>query len=156
MRHNHSVPAIDISAEIEIDAAPADVAAVMFDPQQEPQWVHVVKGVELIDPALAPGARVKRLGNFLGREFSWQTEVEALHFPHVLTMRIAEGPFVGTIRYDIQRSETGSRVRIRGAGEAASLPVPAAMVSAPMRAALNQDLQRLKKLVEEQEPGATH
>ena len=150
------MPAIDISAEIDIDAAPADVAAVMFDPQQEPQWVHVVTGVELIDAALKPGARVKRLGSFLGREFSWQTEVEAVHFPHVLTMRIAEGPFVGTVRYDIQRSEGGSRVRIRGAGEAASLPVPAALVSGPIRAALTQDLQRLKKLVEEQKPASTH
>lgn len=139
---------IDVSAEIDIAAAPADVAAVMFDPQQEPQWMKAVIGVELVDPALAPGARVKRRGSFLGREFSWQTEVEAVHFPHVLAMRISEGPFVGTVRYDIQRTGTGSHVRIRSVGEAKSLPLPSALVGGPIRAALTQDLERLKALVE--------
>ena len=142
------MPEIDVSAEIDIAAAPADVAAIMFDPQQEPQWMKVVTSVELVDAALAPGARVKRRGSFLGREFSWQTEVEAVHFPHVLTLRIADGPFVGTVRYDIQRSATGSHVRIRSVGEAKSLPLPAALVAGPIRAALAQDLERLKALVE--------
>ena len=85
----------------------------------------------------------------MGRAFSFQTEVETVHFPHVLTMRIAEGPFVGTIRYDIQRSENGSRVRIRGAGEAANLPLPVPLMTAPVRAALVQNLRRLKALIEQ-------
>lgn len=110
--------------------------------------MKAVIGVELVDPALAPGARVKRRGSFLGREFSWQTEVEAVHFPHVLAMRISEGPFVGTVRYDIQRTGTGSHVRIRSVGEAKSLPLPSALVGGPIRAALTQDLERLKALVE--------
>ncbi len=142
------MPQIDVSAEIEIAAAPADVAAVMFDPQQDPQWVKVVTSVELLDPALAPGARVKRHGSVMGREFSWHTEVEAVHFPHVLTMKIAEGPFTGTVRYDIQRSTNGSHVRIRGAGDATSLPMPAALITGPLRSALTEDLERLKAIVE--------
>ena len=77
----------------------------MFDPQQDPQWLKVVTSVELLDPALAPGARVKRHGSVMGREFSWHTEVEAVHFPHVLTMKIAEGPFTGhaAVRHSAQR-----------------------------------------------------
>jgi hypothetical protein len=129
-------------------AAPADVAAVMFDPQQEPQWIEGVTSVELLDPALTPGARVKRSGSFMGRPFAFQTEVETVHFPHVLAMKIAEGPFIGTIRYDIQRSATGSLVRIRGVGDAPGLPVPSFMITGPARRALAANLERLKTIVE--------
>jgi hypothetical protein len=140
---------IDISAEIDINAAPADIAGVMFDPEREPEWVKAVTGVELIDPALEPGARVKRLGSFMGQPLEWTTAVETIHFPHVLTLRVIDGPFTGTLRYDIQRAGTGSRVRIRGVGDI-TFPVlaPAALVNAPMRAALAADLERLRQLVE--------
>ena len=49
---------IDVSAEIDITASPADIAGVMFDPNREPEWMKAVAGVELIDPALERGARV--------------------------------------------------------------------------------------------------
>jgi hypothetical protein len=144
------VPPIDVSAEIDIEAAPADIAGVMFDPQREPEWITVVTGVELIDPALAPGARVRRTGNLLGRSIGWTTEVERVHFPHLLALRVIDGPFRGTVRYDIQRFGTGSRVRLRNVGEADEWPVPAALVTAPLRAAMAADLERLKAIVEAQ------
>lgn len=138
-----------MSVEIDIAAAPTDVAGVMFDAQREPEWMKAVTGVELVDPALEPGARVRRTGSFLGRTFGWTSEVEAVHFPHLLTLRIVDGPFVGTVRYDIQRSGTGSRVRIRNLGEPKLLGVfPQAMIAAPMRAAITADLERLKAIVE--------
>jgi hypothetical protein len=142
---------IDVFAEIEISASPADIAGVMFDPEREADWVKAVSGVELVDPALEPGARVRHVGAFLGQELAWTTQVEAVHFPHVLALRIIEGPFAGTVRYDIQRSPGGSRVRIRSVGEV-TRPVlaPAALISAPMKAALAADLERLKQLVENQ------
>jgi len=139
---------LDLSAEIDIDAAPADVAGVMFDPQREPEWMKVVTAVELIDPALAPGARVRRTGSVLGRSIGWTTEVERVQFPHLLTLKVIDGPFRGTVRYDIQRSGTGSRVRLRNVGEAEGLPIPAALAAGPLQAAMGADLQRLKALVE--------
>jgi uncharacterized membrane protein len=140
---------VDVSAEIDITAAPADVAAVMFDAQREPEWMKAVTGVELIDPALERGARVRRTGTVLGQEFGWTTEVEAVHFPHLLTLRIVDGPFVGTVRYDIQRSGAGSRVRIRNVGEAKALgALPTVMITGPMRSAMSADLERLKSIVE--------
>src|SRR6187551_3610442 len=98
---------VDVAVQVEIAAAPADIAAVMFDPAREPEWMKAVTRVEIIDPALAPGARVLHHASFLGKDISWQTVVETVHFPHVLALTIAEGPFVGTVRYDIQRSGTG-------------------------------------------------
>ncbi|MEO7191968.1 MAG: SRPBCC family protein [Vicinamibacterales bacterium] len=140
---------VDVSAEVEIAASPADIAAVMFDPAREPEWMNEVTGVEIVDPALAPGARVKHMGQVLGRAIDWLTVVEAVHFPHVLTLRIGDGPFVGTVHYQIQRSGTGSVARMRSVGEAPSLGfVPAAMIAAGMRSALGANLARLKALVE--------
>jgi uncharacterized membrane protein len=143
------VATIDVSAEIDISASPADIAGVMFDPAREPEWMKAVTAVELIDPALERGARVRRSGTFLGQTLSWTTTVDVVHFPHVLALRILEGPFLGSIRYDIQRSGAGSRVRVRTAGEVA-LPsfAPVALVAEPMRAALGADLERLKTIVE--------
>jgi hypothetical protein len=140
---------IDISAEIEIAASPADIAGVMFDPEREPDWMKAVTTVELIDPALEPGARVRHVGAFLGQELAWTTQVETVHFPHVLALRITEGPFAGTVRYDIQRSPGGSKVRVRSVGDV-TRPVlaPAALIAAPLKAALAADLERLKQLVE--------
>jgi hypothetical protein len=143
------MPDIDVSAEIDIAASPTDVAAVMFDPAREPEWIEAVTGVEVIDPALAPGARVKHSGRFLGRDLSWITEVEAVHFPHVLALTIAEGPFVGNVRYDVQRSAAGTRARIRNVGTPTGLgPIPASFVIGPLRSAMTADLERLKRLVE--------
>ncbi|MEO8483939.1 MAG: SRPBCC family protein [Acidobacteriota bacterium] len=140
---------VDVAVDIEIAANPADIAAIMFDPQREKDWIQAVQSVELIDPALAPGAKVRHRGSLLGRDVSWITEVETVHFPHVLTMRISDGPFVGTVRYEIQRSGGGSRARVRNAGETTALGfLPAAMIEGPLRAAMTADLARLKGLVE--------
>jgi uncharacterized protein YndB with AHSA1/START domain len=140
---------IDLTVETEIAAAPADVAAVMFDPQREPEWMSAIKHVEIVDAALQPGARVRRTASFMGRDLGWTTEVEAVHFPHVLKLKIAEGPFTGTISYQIQRSVGGSMVRIHNQGQTTMLGfLPSSLVEAPMRSALTADLARLKALVE--------
>jgi len=144
---------VDLTVETEIAAAPADVAAIMFDPQREPEWMSAIKRVEVIDPALQPGARVRRTASFMGRELSWTTEVEAVHFPHVLKLKVADGPFTGTISYQIQRSANGSVVRIHNDGQTSMLGfLPASLVEAPMRSALTADLARLKRLVEGNDP----
>lgn len=140
---------IQVNAEIDIHASPAAIAAVMFDPQRYPEWMKAVTSVEVHDPALAPGARVTHHGSFMGKELKWTTTVEAVHFPHVLAMKISDGPFVGTVKIGIQRSGEGSRVQIQNAGELHGLGfVPEMMVTGPMRSALEADLGRLKAIVE--------
>ena len=140
---------VDVTVETEISAAPADVAAVMFDPQREPEWMKAVTGVELIDAALAPGARVRRRASVLGKDVDWTTEVERVMFPHLLVLRVTDGPFTGTIKYEIQRSAGGSHVTIHNVGQPIGPSfIPAAMIAAPMKTALTADLGRLKALVE--------
>jgi uncharacterized membrane protein len=140
---------VNVTVETEIAAAPADVAAVMFDPQREPEWMTAVKKVEVVDAALQPGARVRHSASFMGKDIGWTTEVEAVHFPHVLKLRIADGPFTGTVSYQIQRGGVGSVVRIQNQGETTKLGfLPSAVIEAPMRSGMKADLDRLKAIVE--------
>lgn len=140
---------IDVSAEIEIAASPADIAAVMFDPQRNKEWMKGVERVEVLDPALAPGARVRYHGEVMGKSLSWLTTVETVHFPHVLALTISEGPFVGSSRIGIQRSGNGSRVQVHSTGEIKGMPfIPDAMIAGPMKTALEGGLARLKALIE--------
>ena len=140
---------IDVSAEIEIAASPATIAGVMFDPQRNSEWMKVVERVEVLDPALAPGARVRYHGDFMGKTVSWLTTVEAVHFPHVLALAISDGPFVGTSRIGIQRSGGGSRVQVHSTGEIKGMSfIPDAMIAGPMKSAIEGDLARLKALIE--------
>lgn len=144
------MPSIDVAAEIAIAADPADIASVMFDPARAPDWMSAVSSVEILDPALVRGARVRHRGKILDRDVAWTTEVDAVHFPHVLAVRVADGPLVGITRFEIQRSGDGSRVRIRAAGEPgdALARVPAALISGPLKTAMAGDLARLKAIVE--------
>src|SRR5439155_27098001 len=82
-----SMASVDVTVETEIAAAPADVAAVMFDPQREPEWMSAIKKVDILDAALQAGARVTHTASFMGRDLSWTTEVESVHFPHVLRLK---------------------------------------------------------------------
>jgi hypothetical protein len=140
---------LDVTAEIEIAASPADIAAVMFDPHRDPDWMSAVSAVEVFDPGIRPGARVRRTGTLLGRDISWTTEVVAFQFPHVLELKVSDGPFVGSIVYQVGRSAGGSVARVQNVGEMRSPALPESMIGGPMRAALIADLERLKAIVEQ-------
>jgi len=143
------VTSVNVSAEVEITAEPTDVAGVMFDPQREPEWMSAVKTVELLDPGIKPGARVRRTGSLVGQDFTWTTAVESFHFPHALTLRIVDGPFTGTVSYSVQRSAGGSIARITNRGESNALGfLPASIVEGGMRKMLEGDLARLKGVIE--------
>jgi hypothetical protein len=140
---------IDVRAEIEIAASPATIAGVMFDPQRHHEWMQVVERVEVIDPALAPGARVRYYGDLMGKPMSWLTTVAAVHFPHVLDLTISDGPFTGSTRIGIQRSGEGSRVQVRSTGDVKGMSfLPDSMIAGPVKSALEADLARLKTLIE--------
>lgn len=124
--------------DIEIAAPPATIAGVMFDPARDPEWIANVTRVDILDPALAVGARVQRQGHVNGTDVSWVSEVMVAHFPHLLRLRIADGPLAGTLQYEIQRSGSGSHVRLRHVNAAGS----------PAGDLLGADLVRLKALIE--------
>ena len=135
---------MDVTASRFMGASPERVAAVMFDPRRDPEWIGGAKSVDppTGDPT-ASGARVTRHGGFLGKKFSWITEVVE-HVPaRLLRMAFVEGPMKGgSVTYRIEPAEAGSNVFIRNAG-----PGPSFMGWFVKRS-VGKDLDRLAKLVE--------
>ena len=126
-----------------IAASPQRVAGLMFDPRRDPEWIGGAKAVE--PPAGSPtkiGARVTRHGGFMGRKFSWQTEVIGFEPDRLLEMRFSAGPMKGgTVAYRIEPARDGSRVEIRNTGPGSQI------LSWFVKRSVNADLGRLARLV---------
>jgi len=126
-----------------IPASPAAIAAVMFDPRRDPEWIGGAKSVE--PPAGSPTAivaRVTRHGGFMGRKFSWVTEVTEFEPDRLLAMRFLAGPMKGgSVTYRIEDDGGASRVSIGNTGPGPQL------VSWFVKRSVEKDLDRLAALV---------
>jgi uncharacterized protein YndB with AHSA1/START domain len=134
---------MDVIATRNIAAPPRYVAKVMFDPRRDPEWIGGAKSVDApTGSATRIGARVTRHGGFMGKKFSWETEVVAAEPDRLLDMHFIAGPMKGGgVTYRIELEGNGSRVSIRNAG-----PGPQLMGWFVKRS-VGKDLDRLAKLV---------
>src|SRR5690349_12910820 len=137
---------LDVTVNRAMAAPPERVRAVMFDPLQDPRWMAAVRAVEPLGAAAGGAARVRRTGRFLGRTIRWTTEVIAVQ-PNEVELRIVDGPMRGTVTYRVDAHDSGSLVTIRNTGEAPSL-APRWLLAIAMRRALDADLRRLQRVVE--------
>jgi hypothetical protein len=137
---------VDVTVNQFIEAPPARVGVVMFDAVRDPEWIGGAKKATVLGPLpYGLGTRVRRDGAFLGRSFSWTTEVTEFRPDGLVRMKHVAGPFKGGVDYSITAEGEGSRVTIRNYGEASFwFPFMATM----MRASVAGDLRRLKRLVE--------
>jgi uncharacterized membrane protein len=139
---------LDVSVTHLVEASPDRLRRIMFDARQDPTWMAAVKSVELLTEDLRPGARVRRVGKFLGRTLRWTTEVTGVSAA-MLDLKIVDGPMRGTVTYRIEPEGAGSRVTIRNVGHAPGF-APRWLLTLAMRRSLTADLRRLKEVVEAQ------
>ncbi len=137
---------LDVSVTDLIAASPARVREIMFDARQDPTWMAAVKQVELLTEDVRPGARVRRIGRFLGRTLRWTTEVTGVS-ADTLNLEIIDGPMRGTVTYRIEPEGAGSLVTIRNVGQAPGF-APRWLLTLAMRRSLAADLRRLKQAAE--------
>lgn len=134
---------MEATATRTVGASPQEIARVMFDPRRDPEWIGGAKSVEPAegDPT-AVGARVIRHGGFMGRKFSWQTEVVRFEPNRLLDMHFVSGPMKGgDVTYRIEPAERGCKVSIRNTG-----PGPQIM-SLFVKRSVGKDLKRLESIV---------
>ncbi len=137
---------LDVAVERIIAAPPDRVARVMLDPAYDVQWMRAVKTAEPV--AGSPTRAVRRTARFLGRTISWTTEVADELPGRRLHMRIANGPFVGEVFYEIEPHARGSLVRIRNVGAPGQFAwLPRSLIVAAMRRGLQSDLANLEREV---------
>jgi hypothetical protein len=137
---------MDITVSQYIGKQPEIVARTMFDPARDPLWIGGVKNIEFL--AMRPtalGVRVRRYGAFMGKKFSWVTEVIEHEPNRRLVMKFLDGPMEGEVCYDIVPANDGAEVRIRNHASARFwMPGMGWLLQRSVRA----DLKRLKTVVE--------
>ena len=137
---------MDVLVERAIPADAAAVARIMFDPDSDPQWIGGARSVERLTPGpIGVGSRVRRHGAFLGRRFSWVTEVTDMEPDRRLDMSFVEGPMKGGVSYLIRPSPDGSVVAIRNCGRS-KVPLPG--MGWLVKRSVAADIRRLAALVE--------
>jgi hypothetical protein len=144
---------IDVTASVRIDASPAAVAAIEFDPLRDPEWIGGVSRVEtLTPPPVRQGSEVRRLGGFLGRPIEWVMHVESFEPDRLVAMHALKSPFPMDVDYVLEPLDGGratkASIRIRGEGRG-MYGLPSALMGPMVRRSVQGDLRRLKAIVEE-------
>jgi uncharacterized protein YndB with AHSA1/START domain len=144
--------AVDIVCELEIPRPRAEVAAYATDPDNTTSWYANIEAVEWETPRpLAVGTRLAFIASFLGRRLNYTYEIRELVPGERLVMSTAQGPFPMETTYIWQDAgDRATRMTLRNRGE----PSGFAKVAAPvmvraMRRAMNGDLRRLSKILQQ-------
>lgn len=144
--------AVDVVSEITIARRRAEVAAYAADPDNATAWYENIKSVDWESPPpLSVGTRLAFVAQFLGRRLAYTYEVVDVVPGERFVMRTAQGPFPMETTYSWQDAgDGGTRMTLRNRGEPAGFAKLAApMVSAAMRRANREDLERLKQILEQ-------
>src|SRR4051794_33345672 len=70
---------IDVRVDAHIARSPGEVAAYMFDPHHDPDWIT---GIERVDPSAAPvgvGTETHRVAKFMARPIDYVLRVVGAH-----------------------------------------------------------------------------
>jgi hypothetical protein len=146
---------VDIVTETIVERAIVDVAAFACEPDNAPAWYVNIKSIEWkTPPPLRVGSRVAFVAQFLGRRLAYTYEVTELEPGARLVMRTAEGPFPMETTYAwAAEGVNRTRMTLRNRGEPRGFSkLVAPFMAAAMRRANEDDLRRLKGLLEARPP----
>ena len=141
---------LDVTAAVRVARPPAEVAAYMTDPANDPEWIGGVREARLEGaPPIGVGSRVARVASFLGRRVEYVNEVAALDAAH-LDMRSVSGPFPMQITYGFRADGDGAGTvvsnRVRGAARGFAFAGP--LLPRLVRRSVQKDLERLRDVLE--------
>jgi Polyketide cyclase / dehydrase and lipid transport len=139
----------DVRVEAHVPRSPHDVAAYMFDPHHDPDWIT---GIERVDPPIAPvgvGTEAHRVARFMGRRIDYVLRVVE-HVPDcLLVMESVQAPFPMGVTYGVEPEGAGSRVRLRvTGGYGVLMRIARPIVSRQIKRSLEADLRQLGERLE--------
>ena len=140
---------IAVQTQVLIRRPRAEVAAFMFDPQNDAIWTTgVIECRPLTSGPLRAGSRVERVTRFLGRQFGYQYEVTAADEDGFVEMRVEE-PFPMQIRYELEDAAAGTLARIHTQGDAGGFfRLASPLLGRMVRRNITKDLELLKEHLE--------
>lgn len=140
---------LDVRVEALVATSPEEVAAYMFDPHHDPEWITGIEHVDTPGGSVGVGTETHRLARFMGRRIDYVLRVIE-HIPYsLLVMESVRAPFPMSVTYGVQPDGTGSRVSLRvtgGYGRLMRLAQP--IVSRQIRRSLEADLRHLRGRLE--------
>lgn len=142
---------VDILSQIDIARPRAEVAAYASDPENATNWYENIKSVVWQTPRpLVVGTKVEFVAQFLGRRLAYTYEVAELVPGQRFVMRTAQGPFPMETTYTWEDTrERATRMSLRNRGQVSGFArYTAPMLAAAMRRANQNDLRRLKAILE--------
>lgn len=143
--------AVDVLTEIVIARPVGEVAAYAADPSNAPEWYANIESVTWqTSPPVGVGSKMDFVANFLGRTLAYTYEITELVPGEKLVMRTAQGPFPMETTYTWTPVDaTHTRMTLRNRGETSGFSkIAAPVMSTAMRRANQNDLARIKSLLE--------
>ncbi|MEZ5344845.1 MAG: SRPBCC family protein [Pyrinomonadaceae bacterium] len=141
--------AVDVKAEVSINRTPEEVADVMFNPKQDKLWIRDISGSFPMESGLyKKGAKIERVGNFLGKHFSAKLLVTKFE-ENKMVQIYSDEPFEMNISYSLKKADEGTNASIK-ITSIAEIPfdTPVVVLSKKLQENLEADLKRLKKHLE--------
>jgi Polyketide cyclase / dehydrase and lipid transport len=142
---------VDVQTSIEIDRPRAVIAAFASDPDNATRWYSNIESVEWRTPrSLKVGSRVAFVAHFMGRRLSYIYEVREFVEGERFVMSTQEGPFPMETTYSWRDAGSGgTHMELRNRGEPSGFSkLVAPLIRAAIRRANNNDLARLKAVLE--------
>ena len=145
---------VDVTTEIVIDRPRELVSAYAADPVNAPRWYANIESVGwTTPPPPLVGAQAAFVARFLGHRLTYTYAVVDAVPGERLVMRTSQGPFPMETTYTWQDQDRGTRMTLRNRGEPSGFSrIGAPLLAAAVRRANNQDLARLKALLEQARP----
>jgi uncharacterized membrane protein len=138
--------------EVRIDRPVTAVFAYVTDVSNLPQWQESAVAAEWVEE----GSFFRERRSFLGRSADIDLEVTALEQDRRFDVRAVTGPVRFEIRHSFEAVADATLLRIRAeAPIAGALRFAASMAKKQAERQFRSDLQRLKKVLEQQKPAAT-
>lgn len=140
-----------IRTEVEVDAPPEAVWAVLTRPQDWPRWTESMDAVEMLDGGLEPGSRV-RISQPGMRPLVWT--VSALDPGRTFTWTATAGGVTTTAWHTVAGGDGGRRARLElGLAQAGALaPVVALLLGRRMRRYVGLEAAGLRAAAEDRAP----
>lgn len=139
----------DVRVEAHVSRPPEVVAAYMFDPHHDPDWITGIEHVDLPAGPVGVGTETHRLAKFMRRRIDYVLRV-VQHVPdRLLVMESVRAPFPMAVSYGVDPDGSGSRVSLRvtgGYGLLMRLAQP--IVRRQIKGSLEADLRHLRGRLE--------
>lgn len=139
---------LDVRVSSTIRRPAPEVAAYLFDPKHDPEWIGGIREVEPPANGVAVGTRVARVATFMGRRIHYVLEVAELVPERRLAMQSVKAPFPMRVVYEVEPDGDGSRVDLHVSGGSYGMRLVQPLVSAMVRRNLRADLVRLRRRLE--------